>query len=246
MKDQILEKRLEEFWQLHNELSRTAFIKRTGLKGFDKVRSVYADGELVYKFNFGQSEVNALERIKGIENVQQLVVYDGHVLVTELIKAKHFKKGTQPKREHLEKLLITLLALRDKSVGFSDIYEGNLLHSQELGFFPIDLYYLGLPQKPDIEVPRLASCMSCSGPKFLDRYLTLLDLFYDLNPKVARDLLKDCVSFSENSFFPEFCGLSATQIDFKKIRTVLEKYRLFCDHAHSCKYTLGGYFRLIK
>lgn len=246
MREQSLERRLKKFWQVYNVLSRGDFIRRTGLKDLDKERSAFTDGKLVYKFNFSQSEVDALKAIKGIENVQQLVEYDGFVLVTELIEAKPIELDAEPSRKHLEQLLATLLALRNKSVGFGDIHPGNLLYSQKNGFFPIDLYYLGLPQKPDIDVPRLASCISYDRcPKFLETYLTLLDIFHDLNPRAAKDFFKDYMSSSKHGILG-FGYFKASPKEFKKIQLVLKKHCLFDKDAKSCSYTTSGHFGLTR
>ncbi len=250
MKEQDLERRLLNLKNIHREgsFSWNALMKRTGLRRLDRERPVFTDGELVYKFRFCDKEVDALKRMRGIENVQQLVAYTDDILVTELIPAKPVKKGINPPRNHLERLLETLLKLRDRRVCFSDIYPGNLLYSQELGFFPIDLSTFDLRPyknvKPEIKIPILASCMTDStGTKFLDIYLTLLDIFYDLNPRLAKSFLKQYIY---PSYAPQFFGRKADQSDLEKIKTVLEKYNLLNDKFNPGYYSVNGRFGLVR
>ncbi|MBU0535684.1 MAG: hypothetical protein KKE20_01870 [Nanoarchaeota archaeon] len=137
-------------------------------------RTVYTDGQLVYKFDYKESpdvfrqvqddslgissfdEVIALKRVEGLQGCQQIVGFIDDVLVTRLIPGYNLDmtsnqqtQGPAYSDEQLESYFKTLIEMGKRGVSY-DQKPKNIMFHPDYGFTPIDYMTMPISSTPHI------------------------------------------------------------------------------------------------
>lgn len=221
-----LEEKLKILDSSFHNLTEKIFLKRTNLKRL--AYGVYTDKTLVYKFSPAEkSEPSALKRAKGIEGVQKFVNYKYDILVSEYIDAKPFKVGTELSKERLEKLMDSLISLRERDISFRDCTSRNLLYSKKEGFTLIDFCdEENNPSEPYLPIHDLAFFMTQKeeDKKYLEIYIALFHILQDKNEDAARKTLVKLVNRDDIECLYPFKTLNSKYKNFSALKKIFERY----------------------
>lgn len=220
------------------------FIAESGLKRFRL--GVYTDNKFVYKFDPDTSEPEALERVKGIENVQQFVAYKNGVLVSEFVNKKPFIVGTKVSDNHLEELVKILLKIKRLNVSFRDCHTKNLLYSKNEGFTLID--FCNEDKKlndPFLPIHNLAFFMEEKRPDkyFLQTYARLLKTLHNTDKKAFERTIKDFVNRNDVEYLFPFKKLNKKSGEYSQLKNIFELCRINVDNIGYNRY--AGTFRIL-